>query len=273
MNKTLKALSVGLSLLAITSQGFAAGLPECDTAECQEYFKAYTILTKRGHSDAMATLGELYYAGYGTKKNQDKAFKWFRRAAKFGNTTAQYKAGIMYLQDGGHQDIDKGITLLKRSSKINFSPSAFVLGKIYLGNELVKQDLAEADHWLSKAYELNNQEAQKFAKQLKTSPKGETLALPKLYGLIEANTKHNPGSNAPVGEMETITVTAPDYTAFFNDEITRLDNTRPDTEKGTGSNIAGRTCTELWACSSEGDGERIRDFLLSDWGKVALSFR
>ncbi|QYJ82949.1 tetratricopeptide repeat protein [Shewanella aegiceratis] len=273
MKKRLKALSVGLSLLAVTSQGFAAGLPECDTAECQEYFKAYTILTKRGHSDAMATLGELYYAGYGTEKDMEQAFKWFRRAAKFGNTTAQYKAGIMYLQDSKDRDIDKGITLLKRSSKVGFSPSAFVLGKIYLGNELVKQDLAEADHWLAKAYELNNQEAQKFAKQLKASEQGQTLALPTLYALLDAQASNKPGSNAPVGEMETITVTAPDYTQFFNDEIARLNNSRPDTEKGTGSNIAGRTCAELWACSTEGDSERIRDFLLSDWGRIALSFR
>ena len=273
MKKTLKALTVGLGLLAVSAQGYAAGLPECDTAECQEYFKAYTILTKRGHSDAMATLGELYYAGYGTEKDLGQAFKWFRRAAKFGNTTAQYKAGIMYLQDTEDQDIDKGITLLKRSSKIGFSPSAFVLGKIYLGNELVKQDLAEADHWLAMAYELNNQEAQKFARQLKASTKGQAINMPTLYALIDRQASNKPGSTAPVGEMETITVTAPDFSQFFNDEIARLNNTRPDTEKGTGSNIAGRTCAEMWACSSEGDGERVRDFLLSDWGKVALSFR
>ncbi|ASJ95548.1 tetratricopeptide repeat protein [Shewanella marisflavi] len=273
MKNTLKALSLGLSLWALTSYSYAAGLPECDTAECQEYFKAYTILTKRGHSDAMATLGELYYSGYGTEKNPEKALKWFRRAAKFGNTTAQYKAGIMYLQQTDYQDIDKGISLLKRSTKVDFSPSAFVLGKIYLGNELVIQDLAEADHWLSKAYELNNQEAQKFAKQLKGSELGKTVALPKLYSLIDAKSADKPGSNAPVGEMETITVTAPDYTQYFDDEILRLNHSQPDTEKGTGSNIAGRTCAEMWACSSEGDGDRIRDFLLSDWGAAALIFR
>ena len=273
MKNTLKVLSIGLSLWAVSSYSYASGLPECDTAECQEYFKAYTILTKRGHSDAMATLGELYYSGYGTKKDPEKALKWFRRAAKFGNTTAQYKAGIMYLQQTDYQDIDKGISLLKRSTKVDFSPSTFVLGKIYLGNELVQQDLAQADQWLAKAYQLNNQEAQKFAKQLKESELGKTLELPKLYSLIDAQSGDKPGSNAPVGEMETITVTAPDYTQYFDDEILRLNHSQPDTEKGTGSNIAGRTCAEMWACSSEGDSDRIRDFLLSDWGAAALIFR
>ncbi|MCG9695587.1 tetratricopeptide repeat protein [Shewanella sp. Isolate11] len=264
---------LALTLLSITSFSYASSLPECDTSECKEYFKAYKILTKRGHSDAMATLGELYYAGYGTEKDPEQALKWFRRAAKFGNTTAQYKAGVMYLQDTDEQDIDKGITLLKRSTKVDFSPSAFVLGKVYLSNDLGKQDLAEADHWLAKAYELDNKQAQYFSKKLKSSPQGETLALPALYALIDADKSVPSGSPAPVGEMETITVTAPDYNRYFNDEIARLNNSRPDTETGTGSNIAGRTCAEMWGCSSEADSLRIRDVMLSDWGLETLSFR
>ncbi|KIO38364.1 tetratricopeptide repeat protein [Shewanella sp. cp20] len=273
MKRMIKALSIGLSFWAITSSSYASGLPECDSAECKEYFKAYTILTKRGHSDAMATLGELYYAGYGTKKNNKKALKWFRRAAKFGNTTAQYKAAVMYLQETDYQDVDKAISLLERSLRVDFSPSALILGKVYLSGNLIKQDLAEADKWLSKAYELNNVSAIDFAKKLKHSELAKTLPLPKLYAMIDADMNAKPGSNAPVGEMETITVTAPDYNSYFDDEIARLNNSRPDTESGTGSNIAGRTCAEMWACSSEGDGERIRDVMLSDWGRETLAFR
>ncbi|ASJ95547.1 tetratricopeptide repeat protein [Shewanella marisflavi] len=273
MKRIIKSLSIGLTLWAISSSSYASGLSECDSAECKEYFKAYTILTKRGHSDAMATLGELYYAGHGTKKNPKKALKWFRRAAKFGNTTAQYKAAVMYLQDTDYQDVDKAISLLERSLKVDFSPSALILGKIYLNDNLVKQDLAEADKWLSKAYELNNVSAKNLANKLKNSEQEKNLALPKLYALVEADKNAKPGSNAPVGEMETITVTAPDYHRYFDDEIARLNTTRPDTESGTGSKIAGRTCAEMWACSSEGDGERIRDVMLSDWGKETLAFR
>ncbi|MCG9738310.1 sel1 repeat family protein [Shewanella insulae] len=273
MKRIIKTLSVSIAFWAITSTSYASGLPECGSAECKEYFKAYTILTKRGHSDAMATLGELYYAGYGTKKNPKKALKWFRRAAKFGNTTAQYKAAVMYLQDTDYQDVDKAISLLKRSMKVDFSPSALILGKVYLNETLAEQDLTEADKWLSKAYELNNVSAKTFATNLKNSEQAKALPLPKLYAMVEADKNIQPGSKAPVGEMETITVTAPDYNRYFNDEIARLNNSRPDTKSGTGSNIAGRTCAEMWACSSEGDGERIRDVLLSDWGRETLAFR
>ncbi|ABV38639.1 Sel1 domain protein repeat-containing protein [Shewanella sediminis HAW-EB3] len=250
-------------------------LSACDTKDCKEYFKAYKILTKRGHSEAMATLGELYYAGYGTDKNIKQALKWFRRAAKFGITSAQYKAGILYLQESDYQDIDKGLKLLKKSTKHSFSPGSFALGKIYLNGGLVTQDLTQADEWLSKAFSLNNQEAIKFASKLKNSPKTVSLALPKLYAMVDSQVENNQasGSYPPINEMETITVSAPQYTEYFDAEIARLNNAIPDTSSGTGSNIAGKTCGNMWGCSTEMDSHRIRDVLLSDWGLETLQFR
>jgi len=250
-------------------------LSTCDTKDCKEYFKAYKILTKRGHSEAMATLGELYYAGYGTDKNIKQALKWFRRAAKFGITSTQYKAGILYLQESDYQDIDKGLSLLERSTKHSFSPGAFALGKVYLNGGLVTQDLAKADEWLSQAFSLNNQETVKFASKLKNSPKTSSLALPKLYALVgeRVETHATSASNPPVDEMETITVSAPQYTEYFDAEIARLNNSIPDTSSGTGSNIAGQTCGHMWGCSTEMDSNRIRDVLLSDWGLETLQFR
>jgi len=44
-------ITVNLLSLKIAT---ANQLEPCITAECQEYFKAYNILTKRGHSEAMA---------------------------------------------------------------------------------------------------------------------------------------------------------------------------------------------------------------------------
>ena len=271
MQRIVNQLLLVAALLAITSTGSATQLATCNTAECEAYFNTYTILTKRGHSSAMATLGELYYSGYGTKQDRDKAFKWFRRAAKFGHTTAQYKAGIMYLQTSAHQDIDKGIQLLKRSAKAAFSPSALALGKIYLQNTLTKRDLDEADKWLSLAYELNNLEAMKFTKALRESPDSRSLALPKVYALVDAEKPIAADSKNTMEEMEVILVEGPDFAAYFDEEIAQLNRSRPDTAKGTGSSIAGRTCTDIWACSSEGDSERIRDVLLSNWGNIALA--
>ena len=96
MRNLLLALSIVVTSTLPTFASASTTLEPCMESQCVEYFKAYKILTKRGHSEAMATLGELYYAGYGTEKNTKQALKWFRRAAKFGVTTAQYKADILY---------------------------------------------------------------------------------------------------------------------------------------------------------------------------------
>jgi len=275
----MKKITLILSLLFASFLVFPVKasnhLSACDTKDCKEYFKAYKILTKRGHSEAMATLGELYYAGYGTDKNTKQALKWFRRAAKFGITSAQYKAGILYLQESDYQDIDKGLSLLKKSTKHSFSPGAFALGKVYLNGGLVTQDLAKADEWLSQAFSLNNQETVKFASKLKNSPKTSSLALPKLFSLVDSQveTHATNASNPPIDEMETITVSAPKYTEYFDAEIARLNNSIPDTSSGTGSNISGKTCGNMWGCSTEMDSDRIRDVLLSDWGLETLQFR
>ena len=152
--KKLICSAVLLTLSLFSPQILASNnLEACDTAQCKEYFKAYKILTKRGHSEAMATLGELYYTGYGTKKDNKQALKWFRRAAKFGIVTAQYKAGVMYLQDTEYKDIDKGINYLEKASKFDFPPASLVLGKAYLSDEFGLKNDKKADHLLSSAYE------------------------------------------------------------------------------------------------------------------------
>ncbi|MCL1145502.1 tetratricopeptide repeat protein [Shewanella sp. 10N.261.52.F9] len=275
MRNLLLALSIVVTSTLPTFASASTTLEPCMESQCVEYFKAYKILTKRGHSEAMATLGELYYAGYGTEKNTKQALKWFRRAAKFGVTTAQYKAGILYLQQSDFQDIDKGISLLKKASKIDFSPASLALGKVYLNGGFVVQNLPQADKWLSNAFNLNNQQAIQLAHQLKASENTEDLALPILYALVDEQqaTKVSAGSLAPVNEMETITITAPQYTEYFDAEIARLNKSIPDTSSGTGSKIKGMTCAKSWGCSTEQDSDRIRDVLLSDWGLETLQFR
>ncbi len=284
MKKIITILPLLISSCLITSFDAKANLlPECNTAECKEYFKAYRILTKRGHSSAMAMLGELYYAGYGTDKNLKKALKWYKRAGKYGNLDAKYKAGVLYLQDTNLKDFDEGIEFLSYASRRHHSRSSFLLGKLYLGSEIVEQDMAKADEYLTKAYEQNDSAALKYAHDLYMHPETESLPLPKLYALVKQKVAEVPlgkASNSqakqvdfPVDEMETIEVSQSTFAEVFQNHIKILNHTTPDTSRGTGSNIAGQTCAKLWACSSEGDGERIRDVMFSDWGLETIPFR
>ncbi|MGI2108569.1 tetratricopeptide repeat protein [Shewanella frigidimarina] len=285
MKQNAIILSLILSFLAFAPfKSQANQLPECNTSECIEYFKAYRILTKRGHSSAMAMLGELYYSGYGTDKDLDMALKWYRRAGKYGVLDAKYKAGVLYLQDTPLKDVDEGIDFLKYASKLGHAQSSFLLGKIYLGGGMVEQDLALADQYLARAYEENNLAARNYGQILYLHESTKDLPFSKLYALISQDvvqlnpqgTDKNIQTAAvvfPQGEMETIDVQMDTFEDMFGSHIAQLNHMLPDTSKGTGSNIAGQTCARMWGCSSEGDGQRIQDVMLSDWGLETLQFR
>jgi hypothetical protein len=261
----------------------ASQLPECQTSECVEYFKAYRILTKRGHSSAMAMLGEFYYAGYGTDKNLDMALKWYRRAGKYV-LDAKYKAGVLYLQDTHLKDVEEGIEYLEYASKMGHSQSSYLLGKMYLGGGMVDEDMVKADKYLTRAYEENNYAAKNYGQTLYLHETTKDLPLTALYGLIaqdvvtlkqEQNTSVEQTAAVvfPEGEMETLDVKMDTFEGMFGDHIAQLNHMIPDTSKGTGSNIPGQTCAKMWGCSSEGDSLRIGDAMLADWGLETISFR
>lgn len=270
--KTLLTILIASSLtLFFSPSGKANSLEPCATKQCKEYFNAYKIYTRRGHSEAMATLAELYFAGYGTEQNTKLALKWFRRAAKFGNASSQYKAAVIYLREPDYLDIDRGINYLEKSAKNGFPAASYMLGKIYYGSSIAEADHELADKYLSKAYTEGYPRVEGFIQQL-IEIDGLTK-VPQLNELYKnAKSTSDTATKFPVGEMETIEVTAPDITAYFNTQLARLNNSIPDTSSGTGSKIAGRTCADMWGCSGEYDEQKQRDFAFSDWGNIAAIF-
>lgn len=282
-HKTIIFSLLASFLIFAPTKSEASQLPECQTSECVEYFKAYRILTKRGHSSAMAMLGEFYYAGYGTDKNLDMALKWYRRAGKYV-LDAKYKAGVLYLQDTHLKDVEEGIEYLEYASKMGHSQSSYLLGKMYLGGGMVDEDMVKADKYLTRAYEENNYAAKNYGQTLYLHETTKDLPLTALYGLIaqdvvtlkqEQNTSVEQTAAVvfPEGEMETLDVKMDTFEGMFGDHIAQLNHMIPDTSKGTGSNIPGQTCAKMWGCSSEGDSLRIGDAMLADWGLETISFR
>ncbi|WP_434779079.1 tetratricopeptide repeat protein [Neisseria sp. Ec49-e6-T10] len=51
-------------------------------------------------------------------QNFDQAFSWFEKAAKNGDSDAQYVIGLMYYQaDGVKQDLEKAFEWFRKSAK------------------------------------------------------------------------------------------------------------------------------------------------------------
>ena len=81
MFSKIKSSIILLSTLLFVSNGYAQKMAECDTASCQQYFSQYKKAAKRGHPQASATLGQMYYHGYGVDKNEKMALKYLKKAS------------------------------------------------------------------------------------------------------------------------------------------------------------------------------------------------
>lgn len=288
---------------------YANQMEECLDAECVTYFKEFRQYAKRGYADAMYALGDMYWVGYGTKKDPSSAIKTYRRAAKFGSSLAQFKLGYIYLTDKENFDYDESLKYFKKAARNGSGQSSFILGVIYYRGQLGEKSLSDADKWLTKAYEQNNKQVREFIEHIYL--KGEVNAdnLPDVYEIItnlaketEANseqqvvakksngaiqnktsdsieTQQAPNSKAkrkstfrwPEDDgTEVITVRAPSLIEIFDYEIQRFSHISPEKYRvNTGSKIFSQTCERNLTCT----GMSISQYqiLAGELNDIALS--
>jgi len=280
--------TIMVSLVSFNSHAVYAKITACDEAVCKDYFKTYKKYARMGYADAMDTLGQLYYYGYGTKKNVKKALKQYRSAAKYGSVKGQYNAAMIYINEDKFRDIDEGVKYLKKAARNKNVSSAFLLGMIYFSPDFYEQDFDEADKWLTMAYESGSKEVPPYLRALQSNEQFTQKNFPELFNAIaitplpepevtvqvaattEANSPaateiaaETPSStnatakerkitkapeNENLGDTEVITVVGR-LTDLFDTQIASLRNAYP--EKGgqsTGTKIAGKSCAQTLSC-------------------------
>ncbi|AVG46784.1 Sel1-like repeat-containing [Acanthamoeba polyphaga mimivirus] len=95
-------------------------------------FKNVKTAAKNGDDMAQCNLGKMYRDGCGTKKNIQKAVKWFTISANQNN-----KYGLInlakYYEDGDFvsPDINKAIKLFEQAACQNLSSAEYCLGRLY----------------------------------------------------------------------------------------------------------------------------------------------
>jgi len=285
MKKTLLLISIisfGL-LSSNTALAATAKIGPCAEDVCVDYFKKYKKYARLGYTDAMFTLGEMYYFGHGTDKNVKKALKQYKNAAKYGSVKGQYKAGILFLNEEDVKDIDDGIKYLKKAARNNYVNASLVLGMIYFSKDYFEQDHAEADKWLAKAYEKGHKKAPEFVERMKATEGYDAANFPELMTAIADNpiaivkapekTSATQVAKQPSNKskMEVITVygTLPE---LFDAQLLSLRGAYPEKyAKATGSNIVGNTCQKSIACGMtfDGDYERLANHFMGHHAVVA----
>jgi len=244
-------------------------------AKCVDYFKQWKVLASRKYSLAASVMGELYYQGYGTEVDLKKSLKYFRRAAKYKFTYAQFRTGLFYLLEPDFIDYDDGISYLKKAARRGHAESAFLLALAFGSGEYGEKDVEESDKWLAKALEAKHTKAQKYAEYLYNNKAIEHDNYPKIAEFIanmSSESSKTKTSDQPASleqrneiqwpednEIEVLTVSAPSVEQVFDDAIARLRNNPPASIGTTGTRIIGKTCDEILSCAKtdRDDFERL----------------
>ena len=96
----LAVLAIGCSGAA-RAQDFRSGLEAFDAGDYASAFSNWWPLAKQGDPKSQASLGFLYYAGKGVRRDDQQSLLWFRRAAESGQPTAQFFLGLHYFYGRG----------------------------------------------------------------------------------------------------------------------------------------------------------------------------
>ena len=93
---------IGLAPLAYArSLDFETGLKAFDAGDYAVAFENWWSMAQKGDAKSQASLGFLYYAGKGVRRDDQKSLQWFRRAAEAGQPTAQFFLGLHYYYGRG----------------------------------------------------------------------------------------------------------------------------------------------------------------------------
>lgn len=113
---------------------------------------------KVGSIDAMLFLGHGFVAGEISEKEQ---VKWLKLAAKKGSDKALFFLGDRYYNGGQTSDTNlrRSFYYFHRAAREGNSFAEFALFEIYRNGYLVKKDLKKAMFWLTRSYEKDNPEA------------------------------------------------------------------------------------------------------------------
>jgi TPR repeat protein len=180
------------------SAGFLLAQADCYlvgfNGKKQDNKKAFDMCLKiereTGYHWAQYMLGECYDYGLGTDQDDTKAFEWYTKAEKQGNTIAMSNLGVFY-EDGRGCDISekKAFDLYVKASDLGYAGAMYFQGLCYKEGTIVDKDLnkykelltqAAAQRYKKAINALNelNECTKKMAKTIKKTAKKKTTKAP-----------------------------------------------------------------------------------------------
>ncbi|MEQ2594351.1 MobP3 family relaxase [[Clostridium] symbiosum] len=107
-------------------------------------FRGFLALESKSHDDKLQyRLGQMFYTGTGTKKEETKAVEFWQKAARLGNANAQYSLASHWLKTGTG-DLQQALEWIRKAAEGESTAAMYSLGKLYLEGEVVPPDIKRA---------------------------------------------------------------------------------------------------------------------------------
>lgn len=137
MKSTLLRASIVLCITFFTSIFFWTNNSAAQEAENPEkYLEAYNkgdydtafkgmmLQAEEGSADGQYVVGQMFFSGKGTTKNDIEAAKWFRKAAEQGHPLAQHQLAMLYAKGMGVEaDMTRAYVWSSLAAKYGKDPS------------------------------------------------------------------------------------------------------------------------------------------------------
>jgi uncharacterized protein len=104
-------------------------------------FSLNSEASRLGHADAVLAMGWFYLNGVGVDRNLERARKWYRDAARHGDTRAMFSLGQIAHNEGEHSE---ALIWFKRAYEGGHHRSGYFIGKHFWRGHGVNQDKKEA---------------------------------------------------------------------------------------------------------------------------------
>jgi len=92
----------------------------------------YTAAAEKGDPEGQFGLAEMYAAGEGTERDNEKAIFWYKRAAEGAQMRATLVLALAYLEGGLGLQPDRAVAIewLKRGAAQGYAPAASILSRL-----------------------------------------------------------------------------------------------------------------------------------------------
>ena len=129
-----------------------------DEAEAVKWWRE---AAEQGFVKAQYNLGSCYANGIGVSQNRPEAAKWWRKAAEQGDAKSQCGLGISYYYGYVEtKDYAEAVKWYRKAAEQGLAMAQFQLGWCYSQGDGVPKDYAEAVKWYRKAAEQGDANAQ-----------------------------------------------------------------------------------------------------------------